>query len=114
MKLAGVAAPTSVTLGSYGNFCLVCVTLLPMDVSTALKSNWPIICTVAACAVTWGALNAEVATLKADMAETKTDVGKAQQEARKDHDVIVRMDERTKTMADDMKDVKKALKELAK
>lgn len=77
-----------------------------------LKSHWPIITTVAAGLVAWGTLNADMSNVKQEQATLKQDLAKAKVDAQADHDAIVRMDERTKTMAEDMKDVKAVLKEL--
>lgn len=85
-----------------------------MSFPEVVKTHWPIITTVAAGLLAWGALNADVSNLKAEFATEKQERQKMQTEAREDHDAIVRMDERTKTMATDVQDIKSALKEMAR
>lgn len=84
-----------------------------MDFHAVLKSNWPIIVTAAGCIGAFATLSADVSNVKQEQTTIRQDLAKTKAEAQADHDAIVRMDERTKTMADDMKDVKTALKELA-
>lgn len=78
-----------------------------MEMHPVLKAHWPILVTAAGCV-------AAFATLSADVRTNKTELDQVKAEAKADHDAIVRMDERTKTMAYDVTEIKASIKELAK
>lgn len=85
-----------------------------MSFTEVLKTHWPIICTAAGCVAAFATLSADVANVKSEQASIKVEFSQAKQAASADHDAIVRVDERTKTMAEDMKELKDTLKEIAR
>lgn len=85
-----------------------------MSVQEVLKSYWPIITTVAAGILGYGTLNADVSNLKVQLGSTQTELKEAQKESRADHDLLVELNTRSQGMEDDMKEIKTAVKEIAK
>lgn len=84
-----------------------------MSVQDVLRTHWPVIATVGAGLLAWGALNADVTHLKDEMKAAKAEITETQKEARTDHDLLVELNTRSQGMEDDMKEIKTAVKELA-
>lgn len=67
-----------------------------------ITKHWPIIVTLSAGILAFG-------TLRADVVQLKT----ASQDVKTDHDLIVRVDERQKKLAEDVAEMKQDIKDIA-